>query len=345
MRSFEIIRNKDELVMQLKFNYTGIVNAFSPMNEDLVTQVSVKNNRIIIEDENRFKRLIYSFNYLNEEYIGSERKISVEGLYNCRDIGGYEAFEHKIIKWGKMYRSDALNNLSSNDIRYLTSMNIGSVIDFRSEKEAKLLPDYKISNEQNYIFDANADVAAKASRLPVIDASNKDRNKVLALVEKAKTIHGRNELVQMQDQMLWQMEELVLSQKSQDAYRQFLLLLSESDSSVLFHCQGGKDRTGWATALILTILGVNKEDIIRDYMLTEQNNKPRNEKRMSIYRKYTDNIFVLDYLASLQKTKLEYLSSAFDALEKNFVDIEDYVVRGLNLKRDILDYLRDKYLY
>ncbi|MDT2808953.1 tyrosine-protein phosphatase [Enterococcus asini] len=292
------------------------------------------------------KRLFFYLPHEKITYLGAERRVPIESLFNCRDLGGYQTQDGHRVKWGLFYRSDAPDHLNSADTAYLEEMKFASVIDLRAPSEIKRNPDLYFGEKKHYNFDPHAAVAQQASALPKDSTAkgNSDQKKVERLVELAKSKAGQQQLIAMQQQMVEQMRDLVLSPAAQLAYREFMTVLLAKEVPTLFHCQGGKDRTGWAAALILGLLGVPKETIYQDYLLTEVYNRPRNEQRMAIYRQYTDNAFVLDYLASLQQTKVAYLDSAFDALTSHYGDMETYAKQVLGLTEVQLEEFREMYL-
>lgn len=290
------------------------------------------------------QRLFYQVQSADKNYIGAQRRVAIDGLYNCRDLGGYPTKDGKLTKWGVFYRSDAPDHLSSEDVAYLEKMNIYSVIDLRSPKEIALNPDIGINEKQHCNFDPHAEVAKQASATPSKN-SNKDQQKVQKLTELAQTKAGQEKLIAMQNQMVLQMKDLVISPNAQKAYTGFMQVLLKEEIPTIFHCQGGKDRTGWAAAIILGLLGVEKSVIYEDYLLTEKYNQPRNAKRMAIYKQYTDDSFVLDYLASLQQTKAAYLDSAFETMETTYGTMENYAEQALQVTSADIEKFKSLYLY
>lgn len=280
-------------------------------------------------------------------YVGAERRVSINGLYNCRDLGGYVTKEKQMTKWGYLFRSDAPDHLLVEDQRYLKQMDIKTVIDLRSPGEIEKNPDKDMGETDHIELDPHAEVAKKASEVPSQGTSNKDEVKVHMLEQLASTAEGQATLIKWQKQMIQQMHDLVMTEKSQAAYSRFLKMVNQTaePKALIFHCQGGKDRTGWGAALILGLLGVDKKTIYQDYLLTDTYNRPRNEMRMAIYKQYTDNAFVLDYLASLQQTKVDYLDGAFHVMEKEFGTIEVYAKEKLDVTDSDIQRLKSTYLY
>lgn len=348
MKNIQVYRKKDTIYLQINQDFTGeltvFINEFPNALEGSRKQ-GIKFNKGVSEGLGPAeKRVFYSLELAGIPYIGAERRVAVDGLYNFRDLGGYYTKDGKLTKWGLIYRSDAPDHLNEEDCSYLKKMQFSSAIDFRSPAEIALKPDVAFGEKEHYNFNPHAAIAKKASETPE-QKSAKDQQKVEKLVKLSQTKEGQKQLLNMQQQMVIQMRELVLSENAQTAYRNFLTILLQRKVPNFFHCQGGKDRTGWAAAIILGLLGVDKTVIYEDYLLTEDFNRPRNEQRMSIYKQYTDNPFVLDYLASLQQTKTEYLDSAFHTMEENYGSMEKYAVEALKVTEKDLQRLKSYYLY
>lgn len=296
-----------------------------------------------INDPNPKKRLYFKLNTASDLFIGAERRLPLNNLYNCRDLGGYLTNSGCLTRWGTVFRSDALHQIDEAGQAYIEAIGVKRIIDFRSPEEIAKDPNKEIKTSQSLNFNPHADVAQQASTQTV---SRKDEDKIAQLEEMVKTDAGREQLQKNRNVMIKQMEQLVLGENAMKAYKRFFETLLEDDvTPLLFHCQGGKDRTGWAAALYLAALGVDKEQIFQDYLLTDKMNAPRNAKRMAIYKQYTDNEDVLSFLASLQQTKRDYLNGAYQAIEEHYGTMADYLEKELEIKNEQLYLLRKKFLY
>lgn len=348
MKNIKILGNHSSIRLDLTNDYSGQLTVLVSSNPDNFSNAEKKQvhfeNGISEEMEQPLQRTFYQLEFDGDTYVGAQRRVPINGLYNCRDLGGYFTTDGRMTKWGKIYRSDAPDHLAESDSEYLRKMSFFSIIDFRSPTEIAVNPDIEIGEQTHYNFDPHARIARKASETPT-KKSTKDQEKVERLVELSKSKTGQEELVRMQKQMVVQMRELILSLEAQQAYRDFLTVLLREEVPNLFHCQGGKDRTGWAAAIILSLLGVDKRTIYEDYLLTEIYNQPRNDSRMAIYQQFTDNSFVLEYLSSLQKTKKEYLDSAFHTMEEKYGTMENYAVKALSISEENIHQLKEIYLY
>lgn len=242
----------------------------------------------------------------------NKRYKPLDGTFNFRDIGGFTGAGGKAVKMGLLYRSDALYKLSDRDLNILNSMGIRTVVDFRSPQEAAAHPNRLPEGVDTVVLAPHAELAAQASA-----SHGDDRAKIAQMVEIAKTEEGKRHFSENLDSMAGQMAAFAVSESGIKAYSAFLqLLLKEDSAPLIFHCKGGKDRTGWAAALILSILGVSRGEIIADYMKTADYNQDRNRKRMDQYRKLTDNEVVLKFLSSLMQVKEEYIMTSFAEIDK-----------------------------
>jgi protein-tyrosine phosphatase len=121
----------------------------------------------------------------------------------------------------------------------------------------------------------------------------------------------------------------------------FLSLADERELPALFHCTTGKDRTGWAAAALLTLLGVPRETVMEDYLRSNDNILPA-------YKKVIDGFVAAGgeerIPLAILGVKKEYLDAAFDEMEKNYGTIEKYFSEGLRIDIDRQQAIRELYL-
>lgn len=256
--------------------------------------------------------------------------IKLLGTFNTRDIGGLRNKAGRKVKYGQMYRSDALNNVTAEDCDYLEKLGIKTIVDFRSNDEIMAAPDKIIETAKIVHLSPNADIAALGSG-NIVD----DQQKIDTLLQEATTQKGRAQLQAKVDEMAEQMRELVSDPFANQQYERFINLLTQEESlPILHHCKGGKDRTGLAAILTLLILDVPLQAILEEYMLTKGCMAKRNEKRMQEYRTYTDNKVVLDYLSGLMQTKELYFNAAIDEMMNKSGSIDHYLEEVLHVTKD-----------
>ena len=173
-----------------------------------------------------------------------------EGI-NFRELGGYLTEDGRKIKWHKLLRCGSMAQLTKNDVDYLDQYGVRYIIDLRSPEESNYSPD-KYPDKAQYFQDTVYPFSFSLFKnLGIINnmrlgASNMD--------------FGRQTYLQM-----------LLDPHAQAAYRKMFNVLLENDKegeSVVFHCTAGKDRTGVAAFLILSVLGVSEKQIVEDYLYT-----------------------------------------------------------------------------
>jgi protein-tyrosine phosphatase len=258
-------------------------------------------------------------------YLFGERTLPIVGLNNFRDYGGYRGAGGKRIKWGELYRSNHLHGLAPEAKHYIEALNIQTIIDYRSDHEIAKSPNDFVGEKRNINVDPSAHTAELAAQFA---AKPDDENRalidnVISGIPKAQ-INGKGE------QVLEQYRNFVLSEKSKNAFRRMLQVMLDKDSAPsVQHCRGGKDRTGHGVLLVMTMLGVSKEDMIADYMLTKQNRLARNEYKMEQYRQITQDEDVLGYLLSLIDTRDYFIEEIFKTMESVAGSAENYIKQEL----------------
>lgn len=348
MQALRVKRNENELVIYIPDTVTLPIKVYYGTDSSLrITEMNYveftgKGWQNLI-DPNPKERLYFKLKSNSEIFIGAERRLPLTNLYNCRDMGGYLTTDGRLTSWGRVFRSDALHQIEKQEQAYIEQMGVKRIIDFRSPEEIAKDPNRSISTSQIVNFNPHATVAQQASTQSI---SKKDEDKIAQLEVMVQTEEGKQQLLKNRNIMIKQMEQLVTGTNAIEAYKQFFKTLLQAEMTpLIFHCQGGKDRTGWAAALYLAALGVDKEQIYQDYLLTDKMNAPRNAKRMTIYKKYTDNEEVLAFLASLQQTKKKYLDGAYNTVEEGYGTMINYLKEELNIDDGQLEILRKNYLY
>lgn len=220
------------------------------------------------------------------------RLLPLSGVYNMRDLGGYRTVYGKHVKWKTLYRSDDLNKLTKIDLDYLTLLPLHTVIDFRGEKESNAAADHLPQTVSKHI----------PLHIDAGDMSNMnhfDMNDLIGTMQEVYAFIIRN---------------------MQEVYKKFFcILLEKEDAPFLFHCSAGKDRTGIAAALLLSALGVDRETIMEDYMLSAKH----------IPKKYDFITESHPELAPLVTVKEEYLEKVFRVIDEEYGGMKNFLVNNL----------------
>ena len=171
----------------------------------------------------------------------SERHYSFEGCFNFRDLGGYLNQDCKKVKKGLYFRAGRQDRMTEKDLAQLSDLNISTQIDLRKQEE--VLDQGKGPLE---------DMGANYINIAVIPEGGSDKlNKLVG----DTGISGKRYLGYLEfGPTSW--------------LRLFGILADEENLPVLLHCTAGKDRTGVSTAFLLSVLGVSRDIIEADYLLT-----------------------------------------------------------------------------
>ena len=246
-------------------------------------------------------------------FIASERRIPVNSIVNFRDLGGIPTEDGKITQWGKLYRSGKLTDLSKKDMDYFASLGIKTVVDFRNNKEVKKDPNkYPKGADVNYvrvvIGDEEGNVQEALKKQVMKNRSNKkfDSRAFVENVNRTFIDSFAHQYIPLMD-----------------------LLMDESNYPLLFHCTAGKDRTGLAAAIILGAVGVDKDFIMDDFMMS---NYYRNKHNNKVLRKMT----LIGVRQSVAQPLLEvdesYLQAAFEQMDKNHGDMDTFLANELGIE-------------
>jgi protein-tyrosine phosphatase len=171
--------------------------------------------------------------------IEINRRLSLEGCPNFRDIGGYPCSEGKITRRNRFYRADCLSKLTDNDVKTLTELGIRTVIDLRHADE----------------------ILRAKNKMDSIDGVAY-RHISLADGIQSEGLRG------LTPESLWGLYIALVDEAQTELADIFRILLTAQDGAVVFHCTAGKDRTGVVAAILLLLAGADERDVIEDYAVT-----------------------------------------------------------------------------
>ena len=243
----------------------------------------------------------------SETPLQLRRILHFDGALNVRDLGGVSTSDGQQVRFGLAYRSDDLADLSALDLAELEKRSVQTIVDFRSSEE----------------------VEARPSRLPPG-----------ATVVSAPFGRGERTAGEVMESLIaGKLTREDAHQLLLDSYRHIaeigsaafaVLVRSIIDRSpVLFHCAGGKDRTGVAAAVIFSILGVDRDQIVEDYMLTNDRLSDQSSTFQLRLAEYPEES--RDVLLALGLAKPDYIELALDVIDGEFGGIEVYAQDQLSL--------------
>jgi protein-tyrosine phosphatase len=223
----------------------------------------------------------------------------LQGASNFRDVGGYHNAEGRRVRSGQIFRSDHLAGLTAEDLARLQALGIGHSLDFRGTAEYTATP-YAIPGVQRVALAIEPTVIARMQALVAQGVVPSTEETVELMRETYRDFVNRNA----------------------DTYGRFLKHLLKEPTPQVFHCTAGKDRTGFAAALLLSALGVDRATIEHDYLLTNQLYK--RDARLE----GQGHPHVMKVLWQVQP---EFLHAAFDTIDAEHGGVRAYLHGAIGL--------------
>lgn len=256
--------------------------------------------------------------------------VKTDAVPNLRDVGGYETSEGRRVRYGLLYRSTALAHASDSDLELLRQRAIRTVYDLRTPEERATSPDRLPAGVSEVALDVMADArAAAAARIPELADEPKKASKML----EGTDIDANFERTY---------RDFITMPSATRAYHDlFLSLADEEAAPALYHCATGKDRTGWATAAFLLVLGVPERDVMTDYLLSNDYLFAEVDKVLAGFAAHGADP---EQIRRVLGVKTEYLDAALSELHASFGSIDAYFSDGLGLDAAVQEELRRLYL-
>lgn len=255
-----------------------------------------------------------------------KRHLPFSGVKNFRDLGGYQTVDGRTIRWRVLYRSDSLHKLTATDLKKLAGLSLDRIIDFRAEHELAKEPDRLPIN-----------TGPRAVYVPILDSSTeiwrdsreqfvKDN---LQNIDPAKYMIRTN--IELATRFTTQMQKFISE------------LMLTNGHPVLFHCAAGKDRTGFAAAILLRMLGVPQDVVMEDYLLSNRYYLASYKRELVLLQLMKGKNFAAVVKGFLE-VRPAYLSAAFEAIDNQHGSFENYIRVGLGLIEKDIEHLKMFYL-
>jgi len=237
---------------------------------------------------------------------------------NFRDVAGtgagHPTRDGRRVRRGVFYRSNELQ-LTHEDARSLAALGIRVIHDLRSGPEVEAHPDVEVAGASWRHLEVSGIPMAMVDGMPDPTAAERVMREVYVA--------------------------FVRSPAARASYATLLTDLATEDPPHLFHCTAGKDRTGWAAALLLEIAGVDRETILADYLLTNEVSSATREKYLALIAEHlgADKVAVYEPTMVVEPA---YLAAAYDAVAADYGSIDAYLRTGLGLGDPALAELRTR---
>jgi protein-tyrosine phosphatase len=248
--------------------------------------------------------------------VAADRRVPFDGIQNFRDMGGYRTRSGRILRWGLVFRADALHGLSARDLALYEHLGLRTVYDLRQDLEREQLPDPVPSRPLTITGrPAGTEPAALATA-----------------AERLTTVDGERLLVDMY---------LGLLDHGAERIGELYTGLAASDGlPAVFHCHGGKDRTGIVAALLLEALGVAREVVLDDYELTARYR--RREHQETTFVRLIESGMTPEAAAGVLSAPRWAMARALDDLDHRHGAVEAYLTGPARMTAADLQVLRER---
>ena len=255
-------------------------------------------------------------------FMTAERRVPLEGAVNFRDIGGYKTGDGREVKWGKVFRSDGLARLTEQDHQTMRQMGIERVFDFRTKAEVVQAPD-KLPEDGSIV---HVHFPVTHGKFDFVDA--------MARLEKGDSS--------------WLTPDFMVNgyisniENSAGVWGEVINSIADTKGpSILFHCTGGKDRTGTCAALILLMLGVDEEIVVKDHQLSNTYIFGMFSGINKLIASYgVDPDKLVPYLTA----PLDCIHAIIDHIRNNYGSASDYLAKKAGVKKETQELLKEKLL-
>lgn len=246
------------------------------------------------------------------------RHIALEGALNLRDLGGLPVAGGGVVRRGCVYRSAELCGLTDADHVRLGELGIGVVYDLRNDGER----------------------VARPNRLPA-GIQLIERGAPSAAVERAITVEEQiasRSFPERDDVYFTGVYVDMFERLGPEIRRVLELALDSPERPLLFHCAAGKDRTGIVAAVLLGILGVAREDVVADYVLSTEHYAVH--RLQALTPLLAEHGVEVDTIRFLFEVRANVLESALDQVEARWGSIDRLAVESAGVAADLPERLR-----
>ncbi len=259
-----------------------------------------------------------------------ERHIPLVGQPNFRDLGGYASADGRRIKWGVVYRSGELSQLSDDDVSRLGQLGIRTVVDLRSPEEVTARGEGRLPP------------GAQIVPTPITSSD---------MFAKLIPMFLKGDFSKVPPDLLDQVNRALVREFT-GQYANLLRALSDpANRPLVFHCTQGKDRAGFGAAMVLSALGVPWETVLEDYLLSNHFRKEENDKMLDMIRGFASSQgdgdgeeIAFSRVEGLLYVKEQSLMAAHAEIVERHGDVEAFLTNGLGCSAEGLAQLRNELL-
>ena len=244
--------------------------------------------------------------------VVAERRVPFVGITNFRDLGGYPTSDGGTTRWGRVYRADALHKLTGADVEALGGLGVRTVFDLRGDLERDEFPD-----------------PVPSQHVPIVGRP-----------PGAELPTPRPDMTEADGERLLRDIYVGVLEHSAANIATVLRCMSTPDTlPVVFHCHGGKDRTGVVASVLLLAVGVDRETVLDDYEATRRYRRPEHQGD-SLANLLAAGVSA-EAAAGVLGTPRWAMAAAVDALDDVYGGVHRYLTAVAGLEPSELRALQD----
>ena len=262
------------------------------------------------------------------------RHVPLNGQSNFRDIGGYKTVGGKTVRWAQIYRSGELPRLSDKDVAELEKLGITTTVNFLTEDEIEARGKDRLPS------------GVREIALPISGEAEQDLAKVVLQARQTA------DFSQVPVELNPEVHRLLVGDAAKEQYATLLKMAADPDNRpMVFHCSHGVHRTGTATAILLSALGVPWETVREDYLLSNVFRNEEVEKRIAELRNMAakkqgippDQVDMTN-IRAFYILEGSYIDATLDEIIQQYGSMDEYLRKGLGLDDGEVQRLHDELL-
>jgi protein-tyrosine phosphatase len=262
-----------------------------------------------------------------------ERQVKLDGQSNFRDVGGYQTTDGRRVKWGEIYRSGELHKLSDADIDKLDAIGVKAVANFLTERE---------------INSRGHDRLPEGTREIPLPMETGNLGEMAGVIQEAR---GTGDFSKVPVEINPEIHRTLINE-AREYYATLLREIADpANRPMVYHCSHGVHRTGTATAILLSALGVPWETVRDDYLLSNKYRKEEVGRRINELRLLAADTFLVEPenvdMANIKAFYIlepTYIDASLDEAVKQYGSMDNYIREGLGVTDKELVSLREQLL-
>ena len=267
----------------------------------------------------------------------NKHSIGLTSVRNARELGGYKTKDGRTVKFGKLLRTGELTDLSSADRKKLEQKyHVKKIVDFRSYRNIIMDgqdPELKNATRAHYPYSSTLNLLLTPKGLEfgtdmLVDITREGYQGGLIdsyYREGYKTMYVSEDGIAMFQGF-------------------FHELLDANGATVLWHCVSGKDRTGNAAAMLLYVLGVDRETIIQDFLLTNSYVKGAQQETYDKVYRMTKNKTLAKDISQKDAVRRSWIEVSFETIETQYGSVDNFLKKEVGLTKQDIQKLQNAYL-